>query len=229
MVQENGVVLKILVLIDLFPFLKEESKLTEHCNVHITHGGSMQKVSVYISPKRKPTMHPTCAQTKKAAPKCFPHARNTDYYGSGESATETVTSRHQYTPLPSHQSSIQKNYDPKNWLIRNLPYSHETLLENIIDPAHVPVSHHGTQGFNRKNSAPLFFETGNANACVQWIQIVQVQRQKQIERKKSGGGFQYCVFAPQYSYVRVRSVGNQDEFDSDFNSDNGGGMQIVLN
>ena len=28
--------------------------------------------------------------------------------------------------------------------MRDLPYDYTTLVENIIDPSHVPVSHHGT-------------------------------------------------------------------------------------
>ena len=29
---------------------------------------------------------------------------------------------------------------------RDLPYSWDTLLENIVDPAHIPFAHHGLQG-----------------------------------------------------------------------------------
>lgn len=37
---------------------------------------------------------------------------------------------------------------------RNLPYSWATLLENLIDPAHVPWAHHGLQG-SRSDAIPI--------------------------------------------------------------------------
>lgn len=39
--------------------------------------------------------------------------------------------------------------------MRDLPYGHDVLLENLLDPAHVPWAHHGVQGdrFNQPNSA----------------------------------------------------------------------------
>eukprot|EP00965_Chrysotila_dentata_P086476 2854053-Pleurochrysis_carterae.AAC.1 len=39
--------------------------------------------------------------------------------------------------------------------MRDLPYDYTTLVENIIDPSHVPVSHHGTVQGNRELAQPL--------------------------------------------------------------------------
>lgn len=37
---------------------------------------------------------------------------------------------------------------------RDLPYGYDTLVENLIDPAHVPFAHHGLQG-TREDAAPI--------------------------------------------------------------------------
>lgn len=37
---------------------------------------------------------------------------------------------------------------------RDLPYGYDTLLENLMDPAHVPFAHHGLQG-TRDDAAPI--------------------------------------------------------------------------
>ena len=50
--------------------------------------------------------------------------------------------------------------DQNGWIYeqdyrRDLPYDYTTLVENIIDPSHVPVSHHGTVQGNRDLAQPL--------------------------------------------------------------------------
>ncbi|KAI5059901.1 hypothetical protein GOP47_0024321 [Adiantum capillus-veneris] len=40
---------------------------------------------------------------------------------------------------------------------RNLPYGYEQLIENLMDPAHVPFAHHGLQGF-RNMAKPLNYK-----------------------------------------------------------------------
>lgn len=42
-------------------------------------------------------------------------------------------------------------------VMRDLPYDHNFFIENVLDPAHVQISHDGTQG-NRKNAQPLEME-----------------------------------------------------------------------
>ena len=50
--------------------------------------------------------------------------------------------------------------DQEGWIyeqdyMRDLPYDYTTLVENIIDPSHVPVSHHGTVPGDRSLAQPL--------------------------------------------------------------------------
>lgn len=53
-----------------------------------------------------------------------------------------------------------------DWLcidtFRDLPYDALTLLENVLDPTHVPYTHHGTVG-NRNNAAPVELKIIAAN------------------------------------------------------------------
>ncbi|WP_404790109.1 Rieske 2Fe-2S domain-containing protein [Altericista sp. CCNU0014] len=50
---------------------------------------------------------------------------------------------------------------PEKWvcinIVRDLPYDALTLLENVLDPSHVPYTHHRTVG-NRANAAPVDLE-----------------------------------------------------------------------
>ncbi|CAM9572230.1 unnamed protein product, partial [Laminaria digitata] len=41
-----------------------------------------------------------------------------------------------------------------NWYARDLPYGFDTLIENLIDPAHVPFAHHGVIG-SRAMGTPM--------------------------------------------------------------------------
>lgn len=38
---------------------------------------------------------------------------------------------------------------------RVLPYSYDVLVENVSDPAHLPVAHHGIPGLDRSSAAAL--------------------------------------------------------------------------
>ncbi|CAM9724008.1 unnamed protein product [Pylaiella littoralis] len=46
---------------------------------------------------------------------------------------------------------------PSNVGQNDLAYGWDTLMENVVDPSHVPVSHHGVAG-NRKNAGPIPLE-----------------------------------------------------------------------
>ena len=54
---------------------------------------------------------------------------------------------------PSEQSS--KQVKALSWNQRDLPYGWEYFMENVADPAHVPVSHHGIMG-NRYTDAKYY-------------------------------------------------------------------------
>ena len=49
----------------------------------------------------------------------------------------------------------------------DLPYDHSYLVENLIDPAHIPISHDATSGGGKRE---------NAQAYEMWIQIVSLQQ-----------------------------------------------------
>ncbi|KAJ8604509.1 hypothetical protein CTAYLR_000914 [Chrysophaeum taylorii] len=51
-------------------------------------------------------------------------------------------------------------FDDPSWIYeqdyaRDLPYDYTTLLENVCDPSHVPVSHHGTSQGDRSLARPM--------------------------------------------------------------------------
>lgn len=41
------------------------------------------------------------------------------------------------------------------WFMRELPYGHDVLIENLLDPAHVPFAHHGVSGGGNRYQVPL--------------------------------------------------------------------------
>jgi pheophorbide a oxygenase len=51
--------------------------------------------------------------------------------------------------------------NPKTYT-RDLPYGWDALVENLIDPAHVPFAHHGMQG-SRKDDIPINMTTATDN------------------------------------------------------------------
>ena len=64
-------------------------------------------------------------------------------------------------PLP-HEEDEQ--IDPSRvfagtWNFRELPYGHDYFLENVVDPAHVPASHHNVVGNRYTDTNPLFVNT----------------------------------------------------------------------
>jgi phenylpropionate dioxygenase-like ring-hydroxylating dioxygenase large terminal subunit len=47
-----------------------------------------------------------------------------------------------------------------NWNFRELPYGHDYFIENVVDPAHVPISHHNVVG-SRYNDQSLTIQSLN--------------------------------------------------------------------
>ncbi|XGV99721.1 MAG: Rieske 2Fe-2S domain-containing protein [Leptolyngbya sp. BL-A-14] len=56
--------------------------------------------------------------------------------------------------IPELEPGVAK-VEKKFWNIRDLPYSWDFFIENVSDPAHVPVSHHGLVG-NRYRDAQYY-------------------------------------------------------------------------
>ena len=42
------------------------------------------------------------------------------------------------------------------WFMRDVPYGADTLVENVLDPSHVPFSHHGTIGGSDRGNPSLY-------------------------------------------------------------------------
>ncbi len=55
----------------------------------------------------------------------------------------------------AHPEAMLEGVDPDaSTYTRDLPYGWDTLLENIVDPAHIPFAHHGLQG-KRDDAIPI--------------------------------------------------------------------------
>lgn len=66
------------------------------------------------------------------------------------------------TLAPSHPLPLSPQVDASRgfvWssMVRDLEYDWQTLIENVVDPSHVPFAHHGVQG-NRARAKPLPIE-----------------------------------------------------------------------
>ncbi|KXZ47331.1 hypothetical protein GPECTOR_36g56 [Gonium pectorale] len=57
---------------------------------------------------------------------------------------------------------------PLGWFVRELPYSYEVLVENLLDPAHLPFSHHGVVPVLQRSAGgpmPMKAPTATATAA----------------------------------------------------------------
>lgn len=68
---------------------------------------------------------------------------------TGESFPISLLPEHQYYPYLQEKINIETTY-----YTRELPYSLDFLLENFMDPAHIPFAHHGLQG-RRSDGSPI--------------------------------------------------------------------------
>lgn len=61
------------------------------------------------------------------------------------SAMATTTATATATPAGPSVQAQGKRAAPftPGWYFRDLPYSYDVLVENLLDPAHLPFSHHG--------------------------------------------------------------------------------------
>jgi phenylpropionate dioxygenase-like ring-hydroxylating dioxygenase large terminal subunit len=68
------------------------------------------------------------------------------------------------TPLPlSPQIDAEKGFVWDSY-VRDLAYDWQTLVENVVDPSHVPFAHHGLQG-NRAQATPIPMEIIESTAA----------------------------------------------------------------
>jgi len=57
------------------------------------------------------------------------------------------------TPLPLPEAlrmHLREGSIPRGFFMRDLPYGHDILLENLVDPSHLPFSHHGVGNLRRE-------------------------------------------------------------------------------
>jgi phenylpropionate dioxygenase-like ring-hydroxylating dioxygenase large terminal subunit len=54
------------------------------------------------------------------------------------------------TGIPSCKGTVLNDF------LIDLPYDHSYLIENLIDPAHIPISHDNTQGGGKRDSAQAY-------------------------------------------------------------------------
>ena len=69
-----------------------------------------------------------------------------DYYITGEFEMKSNT--------PDMLFPYLENTKNKNFFTKELPYSYDILIENFMDPSHIPYAHHGLQG-RREDGCPI--------------------------------------------------------------------------
>jgi hypothetical protein len=95
---------------------------------------------------------------------------------------------------------------------RALPYDHSTLVENVLDPSHVPFAHHGVQG-NRDSVAfgnnAMEAAAGGASAAADGAPLLRVTRPPDFL-----GADNALLFAPpsRMAYVGRRKDGTYSSF-----------------
>ena len=76
---------------------------------------------------------------------------------------ETTTDLAAKTPLPLSQNIDTEKGFVWSTYMRATDYDWQTLVENLVDPSHVPFAHHGLQG-KRQMAKPLAFKITESNA-----------------------------------------------------------------
>lgn len=64
--------------------------------------------------------------------------------------------------LPDLKYSFLNNTKDEKYFMKELPYSWDILVENFMDPAHIPFAHHGLQG-KREDGKPINITLKNSN------------------------------------------------------------------
>ncbi|WP_373538377.1 Rieske 2Fe-2S domain-containing protein [Chamaesiphon sp.] len=70
------------------------------------------------------------------------------------------------TPIPVIPVPMVDGKPTEGWIVlntfRDLPYDAATLLENVLDPSHLPYTHHGSVG-KRSNASPVELEVTSSD------------------------------------------------------------------
>ncbi|MEO1378495.1 MAG: Rieske 2Fe-2S domain-containing protein [Cyanobacteria bacterium J06635_10] len=118
------------------------------CAYHAWRFNSEGKCVSIPQSKDKETEARNCANSKSCA-KVYPtQIRQGLLWVWGESGeTASVESKlRQPRIVPELEESSQQEVSQLPWKFRDLPHGWVYYIENVIDPAHVPVAHHGVMG-----------------------------------------------------------------------------------
>ncbi len=103
------------------------------------------------------TLIPALKQNVKPPPKaCVPKKLVIEKYNiiwiyQGSDATDTIPQEYNDIFSYAKQNTVRFDY------AIDIDIPHELMIENLLDPAHLPFAHHGTLS-NRKKAAPIEFE-----------------------------------------------------------------------
>mmetsp|Transcript_49309 Transcript_49309/g.158417 ORF Transcript_49309/g.158417 Transcript_49309/m.158417 type:complete len:509 (+) Transcript_49309:328-1854(+) len=134
-----------------------------------TTAGSLQAAASAPSCRSSRAPSPSCRCTARARTRCVRRRA----WPTSFSEPPSVGPHHAHSPSrarrrPVGNASLAESVplalapelDAEGWIyeqdyMRDLPYDYTTLVENIIDPSHVPVSHHGTVQGDRNLAQPI--------------------------------------------------------------------------
>eukprot|EP01024_Parvocaulis_polyphysoides_P016519 TRINITY_DN1735_c0_g1_i3.p1 TRINITY_DN1735_c0_g1~~TRINITY_DN1735_c0_g1_i3.p1 ORF type:complete len:531 (-),score=54.14 TRINITY_DN1735_c0_g1_i3:186-1778(-) len=147
-------------------------------------------------PQAEPEMAEKLCQNERAHAKTYP---TQEKYGLlwiwGESGAdahlESLSSPPIVTPV---LESTQ--FEFRDWLVRDMPYSHETLLENVVDPAHVTVTHHGRSGQDRNNAVPLYSKLETPMHAYTGFKFFYSSEKNKLQKENLEGNSDSVQFIP---------------------------------
>lgn len=116
---------------------------------------------------------------------------------TGESFPITLLPEQQYSSYLQEKINIETTY-----YTRELPYSFDFLLENFMDPAHIPFAHHGLQG-RRSDGSPI-----NMKMLVNNFTHVEVAYTDKINNKARQGVVSFQ--RPAFYHFRTKREEEED-------------------
>lgn len=91
-------------------------------------------------------------------------------------------------------SEIMKNLNVKMTFTRDFPYDWASLVENVMDPSHIPFAHHGLQG-NREDAIPITV----SNASITESGYTFTSLDKTMKRERIGTSTFHAPFLVKYA------------------------------
>jgi phenylpropionate dioxygenase-like ring-hydroxylating dioxygenase large terminal subunit len=106
-----------------------------------------------------------------------------DPWDTATSSTADINTVPLTNRLPEFMLSDVQLTSPATFT-RDLPYGYDTLLENIVDPSHVPFAHHGLQG-TRSDALPILM-TQPQNVTINGFDFDFADRTLKMRRNGTG-------------------------------------------